>query len=458
MDDLVQLAADVGPVHEQVGCLLVLDGSSADPAALADLLADRLGSVPRFRQVLTPAPFGCGPALWTDDPRSDPQRHVHVVPCPGAGDEPAMLLAARDATVAPLPTDRSPWRAVVLTGLCGGRVGVVLVVHHVLTDGIGGLAVLVVLADPARREELDESTTGRHAPVWAPRPRPGSAAVAREVWAERLRAVPALPRRVRMSAYALGEMRRLGRSRTSRCSLNVRTGPRRHVVVARADLSPLRAAAHAYDATVNDVVLAAVSGALRHLVVRRGEPVPQMTASVPVSRRITTTTTDLGNSVGGMVVPLAVDVDRIDRLRRTAGTTRERKAVPSESFEALVGPLFRLAARLHLVRAFVDHQRTVTTFVSDLAGPAVPISIGGSPVLEMLPVSHLTGNVTVTFAALSYTGRLVVTVTADPDACPDLDELARLLQTELDGYAALGTQVTPVGRRPSPGRSSGTPQ
>jgi WS/DGAT/MGAT family acyltransferase len=453
-DDLVQLAAEVGPVRQQVGCVLVLDGTTCtEPEALAELVAQRLGSVPRFRQVLVPAPPACGPALWVDDPESDPRRHVHVVACPGDGGERALLDAVRDVTVAPLSLRAPPWRAVVLTGLSGGRLAVVLVVRHVLTDGVGGLAVLSALVDdPAPQPRRLADTR------WVPRRRPRAATVARAVWSARLRALPTVPARVTEMRRGLTTMRQLDRTRTSRSSLNVRTGPRRRVVVARADLAALHAAARSLDATVNDVVLAAVSGALRELVVRRGEPTPQMTASVPVSRRRTATAGQLGNSLSGMVVPLSTTVDRRDRLRRTAAATRTLKAVSMRPFEALVGPMFRLFARLHLTRAFVDHQRMVTTFVSDLAGPTQVVTVGGATVLEMLPVSHTTGNVTTTFAALSYAGRLAVAATVDADACHDAELLGGLVQVELDGYVELGACVSPREVGPPRARSSGTPR
>ncbi len=451
-DDLVQLAAEVGPVRQQVGCVLVLDGAAClDPVSLAELVAERLGSVPRFRKVLVPAPPGCGPALWVDDPRSDPRRQVHVVTCPGDGGERALLGAARDVTVAPLPVREPPWRAVVLTGLSGGRLAVVLVVRHVLTDGVGGLAVLSSLVDdPASHARTRAATR------WVPQQGPGAPTVARAVWGARLRALPTLAARLRELRLGLTMMRRLDRTGTSRSSLNVRTGPRRRLVVARADLAALHAVARLQDATVNDVVLAVVSGALRELVVRRGELVPSMTASLPVSRRRTATTAQLGNSLSGMVVPLVTTADRGGRLRSTAARTRELKAVSMAPFEALVGPMFRVLARLHLTRAFVDNQRTVTTFVSDLAGPTRVVSLGGAAVLEMLPVSHITGNVTTTFAALSYAGRLVVAATVDADACPDADLLGDLLQAELDGYSELAPRVSPRVVGPPRARSSGT--
>jgi WS/DGAT/MGAT family acyltransferase len=428
-DDLVQLAVDVGPVREQVGALLVLDGP-VDAEATSALLARRLASVPRLRQVVRRTPPGCGRPVWLDQPGFDPAWHVRVVACRPPGDEDALLEEALAVVTAPLPRQRPLWRAAVVTGLVDERVGVVVAFHHVVADGIGGLAVLGAVAEGDA--EADER--GRPATA-APCSAPAAGVLAREAWAERGRAVAHLPDAVRTLAEGLGEMRAVGRTTVAASSLNRRTGPRRRAVVARVGLDAVHTTAHRCGATINDVVLAAVGGALGELVVRRGEAVPVMVASVPVARRTATSPDDLGNALGGMTVPLSIDADREQRLRTTAERTGVRKAGTGAAFGAVVAPAFRLAAALGIVERYIGRQRTVTTFVSDLVGPVRPVTLGGAGVLAVLPLSHLTGNVTVTFAAMSYAGTLAVTVTADPDACPDLDVLGRLLQTELDAYS-----------------------
>ncbi len=433
-DDLMQLAADVGPVREQVGAVLVLEaGARFDAGQAADVVADRLGEVPRFRQVLRRVPLGCGRPIWVDDPGFEARRHVRVVPCRGPGDEADLLAEAVALVTEPLAAAAPPWRAAVVTGLTGSRAAVVVVFHHVLADGIGGLAVLGRLGDPA------DGVPGRSAvPADFPRPTPGRRRLAADAWAAHARGLSRVPAAVRSLPEQVAEVHRTGRLRASPSSLNRLTGRRRQAVVVRTELRGARAVAHAQRATVNDVVLAAVAGALRELLLRRGEPVPVLVASVPVARRTHTTAAELGNELGGMVVPLPVDVDRSERLRRTAAVTRTRKAAPGG--EALMGPIFRLMGALGLVGRFVNRQHMVSTFVTNLRGPAQQLMVVGRPVLEILPVSHLTGNVTVTFAALSYAGRVVVTVTADPDACPDLDDLATLLQAELDAFTDLEEQ------------------
>jgi len=80
-----------------------------------------------------------------------------------------------------------------------------------------------------------------------------------------------------------------------------------------------------------------------------------------------------------------------------------------------------------------DHQSFVHTFVSDLRGPNAPLSLLGCRVLDVVPLSVATGNVTVSFTALSYDNRLMITVTSDPETCPDVERLCSPLESQLTG-------------------------
>jgi hypothetical protein len=133
-----------------------------------------------------------------------------------------------------------------------------------------------------------------------------------------------------------------------------------------------------------------------------------------------------------MTVPVTAAGDPFQRLVAIAHTTRGRRPPDPGATTALLGPAFRILARLGVFRWFVDRQRLVTTMVTNLRGPAVRLSFMGAPITEVLPVSSITGNVTVAFAVLSYAGTLVVTVVVDPQHCPDLPVLVAHLQSELD--------------------------
>jgi hypothetical protein len=145
--DLVMLAMDrKGGTPEQIGAVLVLDARpGTDAAAVEHAVADRIRRIPRLRQRLVRVPPGCGRPVWVDDP-DDPTRHIRRLRCAAPGDEQALLDLAAEIITDPLPRTRPLWSATVVTGLTRGHVGLIIVLHHVVADGISGLAVLQRLA------------------------------------------------------------------------------------------------------------------------------------------------------------------------------------------------------------------------------------------------------------------------------------------------------------------------
>jgi len=440
--DLMQLATDVGPVPMHVGAVLVLGASPGFSVTEAQrLLAGRILGVPRLRQRLRRAPPGCGRPFWADDPAFDVRRHVRSRPCPAPGGERALLDVAAALFRVPLPRSRPLWSATFVTGLEDGGTGLVVVMHHVLADGIGGLAVLAGLVDQPPGLPPAPPPAGFPVPAPAgprparfPVPAPGLRTLAADAWAARLHGLAQLAGRARTAGQGLAE---LGGARPPRrfpaTSLNRPTGPARRLDVATADLAAVRDLGHACGGTVNDVVLAAIAGALRALLASRGEELAWVTISVPVSARQAATAGQLGNQVGMMPVTTPAGGRLAGRVTRVAAITRARKTAARGTSAALLGPLFRLLARTGLLRAFVNRQRMVHTFATNLRGPAGPLTFGGAPVRAVIPVPSTTGNVTVTFGVLSYAGLLRITVLSDPGRMPDVDVLIAALRRELGG-------------------------
>ena len=428
--DLMQLATDVGPTH--VGAVLILGsrpGFSVQEAGR--LLGERIHAVPRLRQRLRRAPPGCGRPFWADDPAFDLRHHVRQLPCPPPGDERALLEVAGTVTRAPLPRSRPLWSATFVTGLAGGGTGLVIVMNHVLADGIGGLAVLARLVD-----EVPGLPPGSPQAAGFPVPAPGARTLAADAWAGRARGLTRPARSVRTIRQGLAE---LGGARPPRrlpaTSLNRPTGPQRRLDVVAADLAAVRDLGHAHGGTVNDVILAAIAGALRALLESRDEELDLVTASVPVSARQVATGGKLGNQVGVMPVALPAGGDLATRVTRVAAITRARKTAARGTSAAVLGLPFRLLAPTGLLRWYINRQRLIHTFATNLRGPAEPLTFAGAPVRAVIPIPNTTGNLTVTFGALSYAGTLQITVLSDPSRMPDVAVLITALRQELGSAA-----------------------
>ena len=246
-----------------------------------------------------------------------------------------------------------------------------------------------------------------------------------------MRSAKQLPAVLGRLAGAASQLRPVFGARLARSSLNQPTGPRRRFATVRVDLSQIRDAAHAHEATVNDVALSAIAAAPHRLLWIRGERVDKFVISVPFSARRQASASDLGNKSG--VIPLHVPGvgDPARRLECVAAATRAAKQAQRGASTALLGPLFRLLAAAGLFRWFIDHQRLIHTFVSNVRGPQRRLAFLGHPIASIIPLSAASGNVTVSFAAMSYAGTLTITLIADPDTCPDLSELRDALEEEV---------------------------
>jgi len=375
-----------------------------------------------MRQRLQRAPFGCGRPIWVDDSRFDPANHIRVERCPAPGDRAAVLAVAASLIERRLDRTRPLWSATFVTGLASGQTALIILFHHVMADGIGGLAVLASLVDGA------EAVAPRP-DVRPTQPAPGARVLFADAWRERVGVLVdwrALRRRLHATIAELGPAWRTPAPRTS---LNRPIGPRRRFDVVQVDLGPVHAAARSHGATVNDLVLAAVAPALRDLLYSRGESADHFVLSVPVARRTEVTASELGNDVG--VAPMVVSAcdDPSERLEATAAMSRQIKRVPRD--RDLFAPFARVLGRLHLVRPFLERQHMINTLVTNLRGPSERLSFLGAHISEAIALSVVTGNVTVAFAVLSYAGTLTITLVADPDTCPDLSLLREALARHL---------------------------
>jgi len=325
-----------------------------------------------------------------------------------------------------LPPGQPLWSATIVTGLAGDACAVIVVFHHVVADGMGGLAVLASLVGGAVTAPQQNF----------PRAKPSTRRLAVDAAVSRVRVLAHLGRVPAGLRDALAELRPGATPRAPRCSLNRPVGTRRRFGVARADLAQVHSVGRAFGGTVNDVVLTAVSGALRAQLARRGERIDHIVVSVPVSGRTEASPAQLGNQVGVTPVMIPASGAPLDRLAAIAEITRRHKSRTRGASAAVIAPAVRLLAALGVLRWLVERQHLVTCFVTNLRGPDLPVSFLGTAVSQMIPLAGVAGNVAVAFAVLSYAGTLTVTVIADGDACPDCGALVAALQRELDALTA----------------------
>lgn len=424
LQDAINVASDRCAAPTNVAAVLTLGHREGDSRVSdTDLIAafgERLASIPRLRQVLLPAPAAGGPPYWADAPHFDPARHLGIVHT-GEGETALLDAAAELATTRLLPS-RPPWSARLVVQPDGARAFVV-VLHHLVTDGLGGLATLAA---------LDDSAWGaRRGGPLPPRPLPTYRALVSDAWRARAVALSRAPDALRSAIAGLREMgldRKPARL-LDRSSLNRPTGPARRVATIAIDLDAFHRGMRERGATVNDGVVAAVVGALVTLLAARGEHPAHLVVSVPVAGRADGQ--QMGNAVGVLPVDVPATDDGQKRLAAVVRSTAPRRSGVRGSSGDLMAVVARALAVTGLVRWFIEHQRLVTTSSSNLRGPAEPLRLIGHEVTRLIPFGITPGNIGVGFLACSYAGALAVTVVADPTIVPEYRELADLVQAEL---------------------------
>jgi WS/DGAT/MGAT family acyltransferase len=454
-DDRVMLWGDeIWP--QEIGALAILDGAPLfGPDGrfrieeLRVVIESRLHLVPRFRQLLCVPRRGLGGPLWVDAPELDVGDHVRVTPLPEGAGEASLLVAVERLRRQRLDRSRPLWGMWFLPGLADGRVGLFVKMHHVIADGIAGVATFGAFLDPTLVTALP--------PARRRTPRPAPAAG--DLLADHLRRqVEGMDRAFSKLARPLASLREartewspvrelLTEPPTVETSLNRMVGPDRTFALVRSDLDRVKEVAHGHDAKVNDVLLAAIAGGLRGLLRARGESVDGVTVriGVPVSLRLRQGGGGGGNRVGEILVPLPLGVaDPSRRLRDIAAETAIRKERPPPS----VGRLLRTRVGRRLMLRALDRQRLNVTS-ADVPGPPMPLNLAGAPVLEVFPILPLIWKVSLGVGAMSYAGQFNLMAVADRDACPDLEVFASAVHDEL---AELGVTPSTSSLAPAQGR------
>ncbi|MBJ7329356.1 MAG: DUF1298 domain-containing protein, partial [Solirubrobacteraceae bacterium] len=233
--------------------------------------------------------------------------------------------------------------------------------------------------------------------------------------------------------------------------LNVPIGPHRRYAWVDADLAEFKQIKNHLGGTVNDVVLAAVSGALGRFLRRRGFDTEGVVlrAMVPVSVRAADERGQLGNKVAAMWAPLPIGIeDPVEQLavvsEAMAHLKESGQAVGAQSLTELLG--FAPPTILAQATRLAPHQRYCNLVVTNVPGPQFPLYVLGRRLRALYPVVPVYDRLALNIAVLSYDGRLGFGLLGDYDAVPDLDLLATDLRRTI--ASLLGEASAPEPARP----------
>ncbi len=456
------LSLEAGNSRLHVAAVLVLDppegkrslfSPSTRFAQVRRLVFRRLHLVPQLRQRAVRVPFGLHHPVWADDPEFDLDDHLRraSIPAPGGRRELDDLVA--DLLSRPLDPDRPLWEMVVVEGLEGGRSALVAKLHHAILDGVSGASVLAAFLDLGPRDRVVPFAEE----PWDPDPLPSGATLLRYAASGLVRQPEALVDTFIDGVDAMvgvaGHNRELAAAGSSpppalfsapRTSLNGTLSSRRRYATIAVPLEDAKMIRSAFGTTINDVLLAAVGGALgRYLEARDEHPSGPLVAMVPVStRREARVRTGggpmaTGNQVSGMLVALGTDVDDpVARLLAISSGAQVAKAQHRLTGGKLLADIAQVAAPAFAVRA----ARLVSSFrlfdhapppfnvtVSSVQGPEATLWCAGSRVAALYPVGPVNEGVGLNVTSMTYQGSVHFGLLGCRRLIPDVFELAVLL-------------------------------
>lgn len=460
-----------GPQH--VGTLAVCHDPTGrlDHSALLALVRHHLPTVPRYRQVVREVPARLANPVWVDDEGFDLGYHVRcsALPRPGTDDQLHELVAR----IMSRPLDRAHplWELYFVEGMSDDRVAILSKSHHALVDGVTTVDIGQLVPDPRVPSRTGSGpgvddrgalADGDVVDGWRPAAGPSPAALVLDALLDVARQpsqvvdavrhgvsdVRTSAERLAQAAVSVATAARAAILPGPDSPLRSRTGAARLFSTVDTSLADYKAVRAALGGSINDVVLAAITGALRTWLQTRGEPVATgatVRAVVPVSVRDAPEGFEegaaldlrLGGSVSSYLVDLPVgEPSAVMRLHQVGYATQAHKdtgrAVGAGTLVQLSGfappTLHALGARVASTLA----RRGSHLVVTNVPGPQSPLFVAGALLLRSYPVAPLAPGQAVSIGITSYDGGVYYGLNADRDTMPDVAVLGQCITDSLD--------------------------
>ncbi len=431
--------------HMHVGAVAIFEGPPPSYTDLLGHIRSRLHLVPRFRQKLAFPPAPTGRPFWVDDPAFNLEYHVRHSALPAPGSEEQLRNMAARIFSQQLDRTKPLWEMWLVQGLTRRRFAFLTKTHHALVDGVSGVDIATVLFD---LKPIPQPTEPDH--EWLPSPEPSGATLLAKDAEGALSAPIRLARRIEQAVeHPESALSRAGESLRALSEvgwnfanpapgtpLNVEIGSHRRFEWVRADLAQFKRIKNVFGGTVNDVVLAVVTGALREWLRKRGVRTEglELRAQVPVSIRAEDEHGHLGNKIAAVRGPLPVYVeDPVQRLalvrKGMDGIKQSKQALGAEVISRMndFAPptLLAQAARINF------STRLFNLVVTNVPGPQVPMYVLGRELQDIFPVGFLPPNQALFVAIMSYNGSVNFGLLADFDAIDDVAEIGAGIERSL---------------------------
>lgn len=454
------------PMHNATLEVFEPPADGFDYEQLLALIADRIAFVPRYRQRLRNVPGRVASPVWVDDVDFDLTYHVRrsALPRPGSvqqlRDLVARIMSRR------LDRNRPLWEVYLVEGLEAGRFAVLSKSHQILVDGVSTVDLGQVILDvhPTPRETGHDD--------WRPRREPNASGLFAEAVNESLRHPRAAATTVWDNAGSLFKVASsaglkvvsvagalANRRAAPESPINAVLSEQRRFVTVRTELEDYRRVRRVHGGTVNDVILASVTGGFRAWLMTRAESTSGgrlIRAMVPMSVIDNDLEpTSLGSVVTGHLLSLPVgEPSPVVALHQVSYALKAHKetgrAVAADRLADVAGfaptTFHALGARV----AAAQPWRSFNLVITNVPGPQFPLYAAGARMLESYPVQPLLPGHALAVGVTSYDGGVYFGINADFDALPDVEVLGQCIAEalgELVDSASASRQRAPRGRK-----------
>jgi WS/DGAT/MGAT family acyltransferase len=417
-----------------IGSTAVFEGPAPTNAEIINRYKHFVAVHPRYRQVVSRVRFDLRRPEWRPA-EVELDFHVRRTALAAPGDQTRLEQLIGRIMSTPLDPGRPLWEAWIVEGLAEDRWALVFKLHHSIVDGVGGMQMFSDLLDPGDGVPIRNGKVPAEPPDWSP-----ARLLGREVrrFIEVGRTTVALPGS--LTRFVMGVPAGLHALRFAPpSSLNGALGRSRTYRTLSVDRAQIDAVRACFGGTVNDVVLAMVTGGFHALLNTRGEPLVQgeVRCMVPVDVR-TPAELDAGsNKVSFVLVDLPVELNDT-REAFLALRNRVRGAKGSSAKQA-VQTGFALADRVPspVASAFIAAvrqvpQRIVTTVCTNVPGPRTELSLLGRRLVSLYPYVPIGDRVRIAVAVTSYQGQLHFGVTGDRNSVRDADVFMKAMEAGLN--------------------------
>jgi diacylglycerol O-acyltransferase / wax synthase len=369
---------------------------------------------------------GFGHPVWVDDERFDMHFHLRHTRLPLPGEERSLKRLVGRLFSQHLDRSRPLWEFWVVEGVEHDTFALIIKVHHCMVDGVAGVQLLEALL------QVGPDAVEREPQPWRARPAPSRPQLALKEAKHRIDGLRKLSHympRVRENFRGVSNVLRSGMKPAPKTPFTEHDiSPYRRFDWTQFDLDDVKRVKKSLGGTINDVVVATTTGAVRRFLLRRGTDVDSMTGFrtvLPVNTRKSG-----GLSVGNHVAMLLADLpvsehDPVERLRKVIAVTTALKKESNQTGGAeliedvadlttkrLVSELYRTAMRL----------RTYNLIITNVPGPPFPLYMLGARMKAIYPMVPLMQNQNLGIALFSYAGTLHWGFNADWESFPDVHE------------------------------------